>query len=233
MGWERERDTHKPRPNTERKELKMKKSQRQKRKMLNVSYTRIEERFVNLHTNWLFTVYTFCFSFRFSFGFVKFDHCYESDCAKNDICRAHLAKKKKTQKTKKKLDIVWLTWKCFQHFTDIEMLTEWLYHVSSKNSHTWIDMVKWNSMKIKAMLYIKQIRWFEYIYLFIYLIWFVCHTSSSRNNSSELIVPNIFCLVISLRCFFSFFRRSFSRSVFSRSRSPTPTPFFIKLNILH
>lgn len=57
-------------------------------------------------------------------------------------------------------------------------------------------------------------------------------TSSSRSNSSELIVPSIFCLVISLRCFFSFFRRSLSRSVFSRSRSPTPTPFFMKLNIL-
>lgn len=45
-------------------------------------------------------------------------------------------------------------------------------------------------------------------------------------------MPSIFCLVMSLRLFFSFFRRSLSRSVFSRSRSPTPTPFFMKLNIL-
>lgn len=38
-------------------------------------------------------------------------------------------------------------------------------------------------------------------------------------------------LVISFRCFLSFFRRSLSRSNFSRSRSIAPTPFFIKLNI--
>lgn len=61
------------------------------------------------------------------------------------------------------------------------------------------------------------------------------HTSSRRSNSSELIVPNKFCLFTSLRCFFSFLRRSFSRSDFSRSRSLpllALTPFFIKLNML-
>lgn len=56
-------------------------------------------------------------------------------------------------------------------------------------------------------------------------------TSSNRSNSSELILPAIFCL-LSLRNFLSFLRRSLSRSVFSRSRSLTLTPFLMKLNIV-
>lgn len=55
-------------------------------------------------------------------------------------------------------------------------------------------------------------------------------TSSNRSNSSELMLPDIFCLT-SLR-FLSFFLLSLSLSFFSRSRSPVPTPFLMKLNIV-
>lgn len=60
---------------------------------------------------------------------------------------------------------------------------------------------------------------------------FVRLTSSNRSNSSELMLPEMFCLT-SLRSFLSFFLLSLSLSFFSRSRSPVPTPFLMKLNIV-